>query len=275
MVNSMKRILSPRECVQQALGYFILDFRRWMVAETKLLNKWKSQRVAYSVAEGRLVNDFNAMLDSYRKKTQELPMLLIAIQQIASPPDLSQIIGTPFDVKTIIKSDPLKRHVVLRTEPRAYHVQFVFLANDPDSANAFTSQFCSYIRLMEKRRIPVNYFLSPDLRDEWDITIYDNSLYPDKADLEESNLVAGLVEFDFAGLTPRVIKELPPLYPDEFPPEDQNAGNPVQPIDPENPHGEWNVVVEADLFKGREGDYFTRAEVDMKTGERSHTTIEK
>lgn len=271
----MSRILSPRECVQQALGRFILDFRRWMVAETKLLNKWKSQRVAYSVAEGRLVNDFNAMLDSYRKKTQELPMLLIAVQQIASPPDLSQIIGIPFDVKTVIKSDPLKRNVTLRTEPRAYHVQFVFLANDPDSASSFTSQFCSYVRLMEKRRIPVNYFLSPDVRDEWDITIYDNSLYPDKADLDESNLVAGLVEFDFAGLTPRVTSGLPPLYPDEFPPEDENAGNPVKPIDPDNPHGEWQVVVEADLFKGRDSDSYTKAEADPQTGERSHNDVEK
>lgn len=271
----MTRVHTPRECVQVALGRFILDFRRWMVAETKLLNKWKSQRIAYSVAEGRLVNDFNAMLDSYRKKSQELPMLLIAVQQIASPPELSQIMATPFDIPTVIKSDPLQRKVVLRTEPRAYHVQFVFLANDPDSANAFTSQFCSYIRRMEKRRIPVSYFLSPDLRDEWDITIFDNSLYPDKADIDESNLVAGLVEFDFAGLTPRVISGLPPLYPDEFPPEDENAGNPVVPVDPENPHGEWTVVVEADLFKQRDGDTFIRAEVDMATGERSHAEIEK
>lgn len=268
----MTRVLTPRECVQQATGKFILDFRRWMVAETKLLNRWKTQRIAYSVAEGRLVNDFNAMLDSYRKKSNELPMLLIAVQQIASPPDQSQVIGVPFPIKTSISHDPLQRRITLRSEPRAYHVQFVFLANDPDSANSFTSQFCSYVRLMEKRRIKVNYFLSPDLRDEWDITIFENSLYPDKVDIDESNLVAGLVEFDFAGLTPRVISGLPPLYPDEFPSED-GGGSEVP--DPTNPHGEWDVVVESDLFKGRESSSFVRATVDMETNERTHETIKK
>jgi hypothetical protein len=266
------RVLTPRECAQQAIAKLILDFRLWMQAETKLLSRWKSQRFAYAVAEGRLVNDFNAMVDSYRKKENDVPMLLIAVQQVAAPPDLSQVIGIPFELKFTIPTDPLKRKVHLRTEPRSYHVQFVFLANDPDSANAFTSQFCSYVRLMEKRRIMANYFLSPDVRQEYHLTIFDNSLYPDKADLDESNLVAGLVEFDLAGLVPRVVAGLPPLYGDEFSDVDDPNG-PGNGSD-KTPEA-WNVVVEADMNKDEPGPEFTRLKADPITGERTEEQVQK
>lgn len=272
-----KRVLTPRECVEQAIAQFILDFRRWIVPETKLLSRWKTQRIAYAVAEGRLINDVNAMVDSYRKKEKDVPMLLVAVQQIASPPDLSQVIGIPYELEVVIPTDPLKRKVLLRTEPRMYHVQFVFIANDPDSANAFTSQFCSYIRNMEKRRITANYYLSPDLRQEWHLTIFDNSLYPDKADIDETNLVAGLLDFEFAGLTPRVVAGLPPLYQDEFTEADGNgngggggAGGGSGVV----PNG-WEVVVEADLFKDRADDDFTRVKADPVTGERNQEQIKK
>lgn len=278
------RVLTPRECAQQSLAKLILDFRRWLVPETKLLSRWKTQRYAYAVAEGRLINDFNGMVDSYRKKERDVPMLLIAIQQVASPPDLSQVVGIPFELKTVIPTDPLKRKVTLRTEPRTYHVQFVFLANDTDSANAFTSQFCSYVRLMEKRRIAVNYFLSPDVRQEYHLTMFDNSLYPDKADIEEMNLVAGLIDFDLAGLVPRVTAGLPPLYQDEFTGVDDGAGNGNgggngNGEDDGDGNGQdpapWGVVTEADLNKDRPDPAFTRVKADPDTGERSEEQIEK
>jgi len=279
----MTRVLTPRECVQQALAKFVLDFRRWLIAETKLLSRWKTQKVAYAVAEGKLINDFNKMLDSYRKQSSGVPMLLLAVQEIAAPPDLSQIIGIPYEIKTVIETDPLKRRVKLRTEPRVYHVQFVFLANDVDSANAFTSQFCNYVRLMEKRRIMVNYFLSPDVRQEWHLTIFDNSLYPDKADIDESNLCAGLVDFEFAGLTPRVTAGLPPLYEDEFTDTDGSGsggtdggnGNGSGGTDGNGSGGAWTVTVEGDLFKDRNEPTFTRITADPQTGERDELQIEK
>lgn len=264
------KVLSPKECVQEAIGKFILDFRRWVVPETRLLSRWKTQTVAYAVAEGRLVNDFDGMLDSLRKKGVGFPILIVSVQHIAAPPDLGQVIGVPYEIKGIIKSDPLKRRVTLRTEPRTYHVQFVFLANDPDSANAFTSQLCSYVRLMEKRRIPVSYFLSPDVRDEWDITIFENTLYPDRAEIDSNNLVAGLVEFDFSGLLPRVITGLPPLYDDEFTHENGGGGG------GSGSDKQFSVVVQADLFKTRENtDEFTRIDADIDTLERTEQTIKK
>ncbi len=268
-----KRVLTPRECVEQAIAKLILDFRHWMVAETKALSRWKTQRIAYAVAQGRLVDDFQGMLDSYRKKEGTVPMLLIGVKQVTAPPDLSQVIGIPYELKTTIPTDPQKRRVTLRTEPRSYHVQFVFLAPDPDSANAFTSQFCSYVRLMEKRRFKVNYYLSPDLRVEWEMTIFDNSLYPDKADLEENNLCAGMVDFDISGLTPRVIAGLPPLYTDEFTetPDDGNGGGTGE-VKPG-----WDVVIEADLNKDRDDfeSEFTRVLADPVTEERTEQQIKK
>ena len=280
------RVLTPRECVIRAIGKMILDFRVWLVPETKLLSRWKTQKYAYAVAEGRLVNDVQAMLDSLRKKEAEFPILVYAIQQIASPPDLSQVVGVPQELDVILPTDPLKRRVKLRTEPRAYHVQFAFLSNDTDSANAFTSQFCSYIRLMEKRRFGVEYYLSPDVTDRWHLTIFDNSIFPDSAQLDETNLVAGLLEFDFAGLVPRVIKGLPPLYAEEFGPGSNVGGdsyNPNSPIYGGTPgsgqgggQGDaWGVVVEADMFKDRNEPEFKRLYADEATGERTEQMIKK
>lgn len=271
------KVLSPKECVEQAIAKLILDFRRWMVPETRILSRWRTQTIAYAVAEGRLSNDFPGMVDSYRKKQQNVPILIISVQQISAPPDLSQVIGTPYDVKGVLKIDPLKRRITMRTEPRSFHVQFVFLANEPDSAHSFTNQFCSYVRLMEKRRIPVNFFLSPDLRDEYAFTIFDNTLYPDSAEIDQGNLVAGLVEFDISGLIPRVTSGLPPLYDDEF--THENGGG-----SPGSGHGDhsgagnnsqFKVVVEADLFKGRDDDTFIRVNADIDTLERTEQEIQK
>lgn len=273
------RVLSPRECVSQAMGNFILDFRTWLIPETKLLTRWKTQKYAYAVAEGKLVDDLPSMLDSLRKKAIDFPILVYAVRQISAPPELSQVLGTHHEIKTVIPSDPLKRRVLLRTEPRVYHVQFLFLSNDVDSANAFTSQFCSYIRLMEKRRFEVNYFLSPDLRDKWHLTILDNSIYPDTADLEDKNIVAGLLDFDLSGLVPRVTKGLPQLYPDDFGDGSGIGGDATNPNHPNYGDGDnqqgWGIVIEADLFKDRDLPTFKRLYADEVTGERSSATINK
>jgi hypothetical protein len=117
---------------------------------------------------------------------------------------------------------------------------------------------------MEKRRIKANYFVSPEIRDEWDLTIFDNTLYPDRADLEETNVTAGLVEFDLAGLVPQVKSGLPPLYVDEFTPEDEKTSE------------QFSLVIQADLFKDREGEKtFIRIDADPATGERTEQVVDK
>lgn len=278
------RVLTPRESAIQAVGRMVVDFRKWMIPETKLLSRWKTQKYAYAAAEGSMVDDIDQMIDSVRKKSIDLPIVVMAVRQISAPPELSQIIGVPQEIRTVIESDPLKRRVFLRTEPRTYHVQFVFLSNDTDSATSFTSQFCSYVRMLNKRRILVDYFLSPDLIDKWHLTIFENSLYPDSLQLDEKNLVAGMVDFDLGGLVPRVTRGLPPLYPDEFGEGSGvggDANNPDHPHYQDNPSsgggdGEstgWHMVVEADLFKDRKKPTFNRLKADPETGVKTSEDI--
>ncbi|MCO8088186.1 hypothetical protein [Acinetobacter indicus] len=265
----MVRVLSPRESAAQAIGKFIVDFRHWLVPETRLLSRWKSQQHAYYVAEGRMVDDAPALIDSLRKAEAAVPMLVFAMKQVTAPPDLSQVIGMPFEKRVIIPTDPEKRQVIMRTEPRTYHVQLMFLTNDSDSAHAFASQFCSYIRLIEKRRIHVEYHLSPGITQPWHLTILDNSIYPDEITIEEANLKGALVDFDFSGLVPRVLKGLPPLYPEEFGPGSNLGGdtnNPNIPNRPgENPNGELGIVVQVDTHADLSGRRFVRGSIDPET----------
>ncbi|GEM_PF-2347730 len=277
----MTRVLTPRESAAQAIGKLILDFRYWLVPETSLLARWKTQQFAYLVAEGRMIDDAKALIDSMRKAEMTVPALIFAIKHVAAPPDLSQVVGVPFERKVILPSDPLKRQVLLRTEPRTYHIQFMFLCNDPDSANAFSSQFASYIRLIEKRRIHVEYFLSPDVKQAWHLTIFDNSIYPDEIAIEETNLTGALIDFDMSGLVPRAIKGLPPLYPEDFGPGSNvggDANNPNNPGNGGNNPGEgngeppkpgtgagWGKVLEANIHT-EPAHRFIRVKQDPVTG---------
>lgn len=258
----MNKPMTPRECVLQALSAMILDFRSWLIAETKLLHQWKTQRYAFVVAEGRMVDDVQNMLDSMRKKKVDLPIVIIAVRQITAPPDLSMVMGMPQERNVIIPADPLQRRVKLRTEPRGYHVQLVFLGNDTASADAFSSQFASYIRLMEKRRIQVTYPLSKDLSDQWAMTIFDNTIFPDTVSLEANNIVGGIIDFDLFGLIPRVTAGLPPIYDYG---EEYKDGDDV-------PAGWW-VCVEADLFKDRKTPTFERLIADPDTREKSEQVL--
>ncbi|OTG87899.1 hypothetical protein [Acinetobacter sp. ANC 3813] len=283
------RILTPRECVKEAIADFLLDFRKWITPDTKSLSRWKSQTFAYAVAEGRLIDQFEKMLDSYRKKSNELPILIIAVKEISAPPDVSQLMGVPYELDTVIKADPLQRRVKLRTEPAAYHVQFAFVVNDPDSATSLTTQFCSYIRLMEKRRVYVSYFLAPDFRHKWPLTILDNSIFPDSVDIEQGNLTVGLLDFDFYGVTPRILAGMPPLYGDEFTDGrgtqadgtvgggnngGGGGGNGGGNNGDEEPQG-WDVVIQGDMFKERPEDTYTHVEVDLNTGEKTDEIIKE
>lgn len=252
---------TSRESVMTALCKMVLDFQKWMIAETKAMNHWKQDPIPTAIVEGRMIDDVQSMIDSYRKMGSEkavLPKLLMAVQRIKEAPDYSQIIGVPYEINARIPSDPKKRSLKLRAIPRSYRVQYAFLVNDPDSAQSFADQFASYIQLMEKRRIKVEYEFMLDLKDEWHLTIFDNSIYPDTASVEETNLTVGLLDFTMSGLLPQVTAGLP-QYGE---PEDK-------PVDPA-----WHVVVEADMYPDRDNPYL-RQKADEETGERSFEFITK
>ncbi|AWL27131.1 hypothetical protein DJ533_00155 (plasmid) [Acinetobacter defluvii] len=252
---------TSRESVMNALCLMVLDFQKWMVAETKAMHHWKNQSTPTAIVEGRMIDDVQAQLDSYRKlgeKSATLPRLLLSVQRIKEAPDVSQIIGVPFEINAVIPTDPQRRKVAIRAIPRSYRVQYAFVVNDPDSAQSFTDQFTSYIQLLEKRRIEIEYDLAFDTRDKWHLTIFDNSIFPDSASVEESNITIGLLDFTMSGLLPLVVEGMPTYG---------------QPDDKEVPPA-FHVVVEADMYPDTD-DPHLRQKADIKTGERSQEWISK
>lgn len=249
----MNQQRSTREFVKTALCNVILDFQKWMMPDTAALEAWKNDPLPIVVVEGRMIDDIQSMVDSYRKTgTARLPRLFMAVQRIKEKPDASSLHAVPYDLKTRISTDPQKRNITIRALARAFRVQIAFLVNDPDSASSITDQFSNYFELQEKRRFPVIYQFSEDVSDSWPLTILDNSLFPDSASVEETNLTIGIFDFICQGLLPQV-----------------TAG-----LDPNQPAA-WSVVVEADMFKDRPSPYFTRLKADKYTGVRTSEIVTK
>lgn len=249
----MNQERSTREFVKTALCNVILDFQKWMMPDTAALQAWKQDPMPTVVVEGRMIDDVQSMLDSYRKTgTARLPRLFLALQRIKEKPDASSLHAVPYDLKTRIPTDPQKRNITIRALARAFRVQIAFVVNDPDSASSITDQFSNYFELQEKRRFPVIYQFAEDVSDSWALTVLDNSLFPDSASVEETNLTIGIFDFVCQGLLPQV-----------------TAG-----LDPNQP-APWSVVVEADMFKDRPAPYFTRLKADKDTGERSLEVVIK
>jgi hypothetical protein len=249
----MNQQRSTREFVKTALCDVILDFQKWMIADTAALEVWKNDPLPIVVVEGRMIDDIQSMLDSYRSTgTARLPRLFLAVQRIKEKPEASSLHAVPYDLKTRISTDPQKRNITLRALARAFRVQIAFLVNDPDSASSLTDQFSNYFELQEKRRFPVIYQFAEDVSDSWPLTILDNSLLPDTASIEEDNLTIGIFDFVAQGLLPQI-----------------TAG-----LDPNQP-APWSVVIEADMFKDRPSPYFTRLNADKYTGERSSEVVAK
>lgn len=248
----MTRIRSSREHVKTALCLFILDFQKWLHADTASLEAWKADPTPTVVVEGRMVDDINGQLESYRKSgNARLPRLFLAVQRIKEKPDASYLPTIPYDLKTRIPTDPQKRNIKLRALARAFRVQFAFLVNDPDSASSFTDQFSSYIELAEKRRFPVTYEFAPDVKDDWHLTILDNSIYPDSASVEDQTLTIGLLDFTAQGLLPQITAGLDPNIE------------------------AWHLVVESDQYKQRNQDKFVRLKADPSTGERTEELLDR
>lgn len=246
--------LTSREQVAHGIGRFLVRFQKWIAPETELMRNWQNMPKPYVVVKGSMQMDLANMLDEMRQHKIPLPIASISLLEISAPPDLSQVIGVPWDIDTVFKEDPQRRKVKVRTEPRTYHVQIVFFANDPDSASSFANQFSSYIKLQEVRRFEVPYKVAEDvILKEWMMTIFDNNIYPDKADLEEKNIFASTVEFDISGLIPQVT----------------HGYGFYTAIDRDVPGDTWGVVTEADFYKDRENSHFVRVNADPETKERT------
>lgn len=267
-------VVSNNEYIVIAVCNQVLtDFKKWMVADTKPLYDWKHRAKAIKGVSGKMVDDTESIIKQWRTKTndQMLPVMLCAVGKVAMPPDVGQIRAIPYFRKAIIPSDPEKRHVNFRAMPTALRVQFVFLSPDQDSVGSLLNQFSMYMQDDFKRRFKVKYRLAPNVYTEWAMTIFDNSLYPDTSSFQD-NLEAGIMDFTISGLVPMVVglnpngavaKDGQPFFQDStVDPDSRNPGA----------YGEWDVVVEADLFTDELDKRQLRAKADKDTRE---STVER
>lgn len=267
--------ISNNEFIVRAIAKNVLsDFKKWMVADTKLLQDWKHRERSIKAVPGKMVDDTEGIVRNWRTKAADniLPVMLCAVSKIAMPPGAGQIRSIPYFQNGIVPTDPQQRHIKFRAMPVALRVQFVFLCPDQDSIGSLLNQFCLYMQDEFKRRFSVRYELAPDVSTEWPMTVFENSLYPDSNSFQD-NLQAGIMDFNISGLVPLVVG----LNPEGV--ENQDNGQqyfPDKTVDPDNrnpgENGEFDVVVEADLFTQELQNRQLRAKADKQTRE---TTVER
>lgn len=266
--------VSNNEYIVKAVCTNVLsDFKRWMVADTKPLQDWKHRPKSIKGVSGRMVDDVENMVKQWRTKSQDnlLPVMLCAVGKVAMPPDVGQVRGIPYFQNGIIPTDPQLRHIKFRAMPMALRVQFVFLSPDQDSVSSLLNQFSFYMQDEFKRRFKVKYRLAPDVETEWAMTVFDNSLFPDTNSIQD-NLEIGIMDFTIAGLVPQVVG----LHGELTTGDDGQSFYPDTTVDPDsrNPteNGEFDVVVEVDLFTDALAERQLRAKADKLTRQ---STVER
>lgn len=261
---------SPLHCVQDALiGTVMRDFRRWMMAETEHADAWKARPLNESVAgcKARMIDDVEAMLADWRKNQNAdkpgtsafLPVALLATAAVTMPPDLSQLVGIPYwlDVAIPGQAEGEEHKVKMRTIPLAVRAQVVYFSTNPHDASSFANQFAAYMTDDANRRFDVLYELGGGVVDAWPMTVFENSLMPDSAQVGESNLSVVTVDFTMAGLVPQVIG----LRLDA----DGNPVGPDQTTDPDTPRPPGLVVTDVDVLDPPL-DRHTHVHADPETG---------
>jgi hypothetical protein len=242
------------DSVKNALGGFLIDFKKWSMPGTKAFKYWKrlAPNEAIKVVPSRMIDDVDSMLAKYRQQVTTkgfvapLPVMFIALAPMVSPPDVSNLRGVPYWLDTMVPTDPENRKIRLRTIPTQYRVQIAFVGPEGDTSQAVINQFCAYMTDDSKRRFMATYELGGGVKDDWELTVIENSLFPDSVPTGQNNLWVNTVDFQVIGLAPQVVG----LDPDDYD-VDQDGRPPVlEPGTPETPEenpGEWDVVREADL----------------------------
>lgn len=185
----------------------LVDFKQWLMADTKTLQDWKKRPKSIKACSSRLIDDFNAMLGQFRTKSEDnlIPVLLCAIAKVNMPPDVDKLRAVPYFRNAIMPNDKQKRHIKYRLIPSAYRVQIAFVSPDQDSVSSFLNQFCAYMQDDFKRRFDVEYQVASDVKTNFSMTVFDNSLFPDRASVEQDNLEVGLVDFTIGGYVPNIV----------------------------------------------------------------------
>lgn len=268
---------SPLESVKQAIGKVLVDFHKWTMPDTKAFDYWKRLDVskAIVVAPSRMIDDIDSMLSKYRQQETEkgyvapLPVMIVALDDMESPPEISAIKGIPYWLNTMVPTDIKYRPIKLRTIARQYRVQLAFVCAEGDTCQSVINQFCAYMDDDFKRRFMATYDLGAGVKDDWHLTVIENSLFPDKVPTGQANMVVNTVDFQVAGLLPQVVgmRNEDGDYGEGV---DLDGRDPIQTDD--GGIQEWSAIVEADLYSPADQTTVMRAKADKATGER---TIER
>lgn len=266
--NSRK---SGLDSVKMAIGKMLIDFKNWCFADTKAFNHWKqlSPRDAIKVGPSRMIDDVDSLLSKYRQQQTDkgyvapLPVMLVSIATMVSPPEVSAIRGLPYWLEAKIPNDPEQRPIKIRTIPRQYRVQLAFVAAEGDTAQGVINQFCAYMQDDFKRRIKATYDLGAGIKDEWHLTVLENSLYPDSVPSGQNNMAINTVDFQVIGLLPQVVG-----LTEYDKTGTGGTGVDLSGRDVLEDGREWAAVIEADLRTEENPSDVLRASADPATGER-------
>ena len=212
----MARPTSPLECTLDAWVQVLADFRAWIQPETPQTLAWKQRAFKGAVfgCKSRLVDDVEGMISEWRKNASAdvdegasafLPVLLTAVAGASQPPDVSQLRGVPYFVDAVVGEGDQRQLIQLRTIPKAVRAQIVYISTNPHDAASISDQFCAYMTDDARRKFPVTYQFGENITEQWDMTVMDNSLYPDVVNSEAKNLTIITVDVTMVGLVPQVV----------------------------------------------------------------------
>src|SRR5699024_3090754 len=131
-----RKYTSPLDDVKTAIGTMLVDLKKRTKAETQACSYWTELDIqhAIKVASCRMIDDIDSMLSKYRQQESDktsvapLPVMIIALAPMVSPPEVSNMRGIPFWLDTVVPTDPKKRRIKLRTIAKQFRVQIAFVA---------------------------------------------------------------------------------------------------------------------------------------------------
>lgn len=266
---------SALESVKGAIGRLLIDFKQWTMADTKAFNHWKGlpPNKAIQVAPSRMIDDVESMLSKYRQMepdkgfTAPLPIMIVALAPMVSPPDVSVMRGVPYWLETVIPTDPKKRPVRLRTIPRQYRVQVAFICAEGDTCQSVINQFCAYMTDDFKRRFTATYEVGDGVKVDWELTVLENGLFPDSIPNDQKNMSINTVDFQVIGLLPQVVGLRKENGDDEYGDGVDLPGREIVEVVP-GKQEEWTTIKQADLHDETLQPSVLRASADAETGER-------
>lgn len=225
-MSQITRMLSPRESIQMAWGAKLRDFRQWCSPQAqKSIRDWKTRRLegAIIVSKSSMVDDVEAMFKSVQENDNagaadnttesgtsvSMPVMITAIAVIDTPPERDVVIGQPHWLNVVVPSDPLQRVAQMRTTAVTYRCQIAFFCSDPHAASSIANQFVSYWKAEGKRPIEVLHEVgiagTSIIKAGWDLRVVENTLTPDKIDIDTKTIYGITVDCLVVGLEPTIV----------------------------------------------------------------------